>query len=83
MLAGMTYSRVVGAYLKAHAAGLGAALSLFIADLNTGQHVTGGQWLQVIGAYLGVSVVVAAVPNTPTPVEAYPATDTQDSEVGV
>lgn len=60
----------VNKFLKAHAAGLGAAITLALADLNAG-HVSPAQWLAVAAAYLGVGAVVAVVPNTPS-VEDYP-----------
>lgn len=52
----------VNSYLKAHLAGLGAALSLVVADLNAG-HLTLTDWYGIVGAALGVAAAVAVVPN--------------------
>lgn len=51
--------------LKAHSAGLGAALTLLITDLNQAGGMTADKWYGVAGAYLGVGAVVHMVPNTP------------------
>lgn len=53
--------------LKAHSAGLGAAVTLLLADLDLSNHVTLHQWVAIAGAYLGVGAVVHMVPNTPAP----------------
>lgn len=53
--------------LKAHAAGVSAAVALLIADLNglkQGQTITLDQWYALAGTYLGVGAVVHSVPNT-------------------
>lgn len=63
-------TRWISPFLKAHAAGLGAAVALLIADLNSlkpGQGLTMLEWIAIAGAYLGVGAVVATVPNTPKP----------------
>lgn len=59
----------IGGSLKAHAAGLGAAFALLVADLaalKTGSSITVDQWVGIVGAYLGVGAVVHIVPNTPS-----------------
>jgi hypothetical protein len=53
-------------YLKAHLAGLGAALALLIADLNSNVGLTAADWYGIVGAALGVGAVVAVAPNTKT-----------------
>lgn len=60
------FNRLISAQLKAHIAGLGAALVLLVADLNTGDHVTLAQWAAIAAAYLGVGAVTYTVPNTPS-----------------
>lgn len=52
------------ASLKAHSAGVGAAVTLLLADLNADSHVTLHQWIAVAGAYAGVGAAVHMVPNT-------------------
>lgn len=54
----------LSAWLKAHLAGIGAALSVLIADLNTEHHITMTDWYWIVGAALGVGAVVAVAPNT-------------------
>lgn len=58
----------INGYLKAHLAGIGAALTLLIADLNSGTHVSAAEWLAIAGAYLGVGAITAVVPNSAKPV---------------
>jgi hypothetical protein len=58
-------AKYVHAYLKAHAAGLGAAITLILSDLDNGSLNTWAQWAAIVGAYLGTAAVVSAVPNTP------------------
>lgn len=53
----------VNRFLKAHVAGLGAALMLVIVDLQNGG-VSLADWYGVVGAALGVGAAVATVPNT-------------------
>lgn len=53
----------VNRFLKAHLAGLGAALSLVVADLAAGS-LTLTDWYGIVGAALGVGAVVAVVPNS-------------------
>lgn len=71
-------------YLKAHAAALGAGLSLLIADLNRGD-VTLTDWYGIAGAALGVGVVVGIVPNLTSvaapvaPAVVLPAQDAPDA----
>lgn len=55
---------IISKYLKAHVAGLGAALALVLADLNANGHLTMNDWYGIVGAALGVGAVVATVPNT-------------------
>lgn len=60
------FERYVLAYLKSHFAGLGAAATLLLADLDGGHDLgtlTGYQWIAIVGAAIGVGAVVAAVPN--------------------
>jgi len=54
----------VSGYLKAHVAGVVAALSLVIVDLNSGS-ITGADWIGIAGAFVGAAAAVAVVPNTP------------------
>lgn len=64
----VTVEKLVGsasASLKAHSAGLGAALTLLITDLNQAGGMTADKWYGVLGAYAGVGAVVHMVPNTP------------------
>lgn len=55
----------ISSYLKAHVAGLGAALALVLADLNANGSLTLNDWYGIVGAALGVGAAVATVPNTP------------------
>lgn len=63
------FNKYLYPYLKAHAAGIVAAVSLFITDLqiDNGHALSGDQWIGVVGAYLGAAAIVAAVPNSPKP----------------
>lgn len=63
-------------YLKAHLAGIGAAVTLLIADLQAG-HVSAEQWYGIVGAYLATAAVVAVAPNTTSQV----VPDTADQDV--
>lgn len=56
--------RFISQFLKAHIAGLATALSLVVADLNTGS-LTLSDWYGIVGAALGVGALVAVVPNAP------------------
>lgn len=60
------FEKYVLVYLKAHFAGLGAAVSLLLTDLHGGHALgalTGNQWIAIAGVALGVGAVVGAVPN--------------------
>lgn len=54
--------KTISKFLKAHVAGLGAALALIVADLNTGS-LSLTDWYGIVGAALGVGAAVAIVPN--------------------
>lgn len=58
----------IGANLKAHAAGFGAAFVLLQADLES-VHSFGAidakQWVAIAAAYLGIGAIVHVAPNTP------------------
>lgn len=58
----MIYSHFIK-YLKAHTAGLGAALTLLIEKLNYGNALTLSDWIAVASAYVGVGAVVSVVPH--------------------
>lgn len=68
----------INAYLKSHVAGLSAAGTLLIADLNAGR-LTGNDIYAIVGAYLGTAAIVAIVPNTPAP--AAPVVDVTPQDV--
>ena len=55
----------VSATLKAHVAGLTAAIALLITFLQAGQTLDLAHWAGIVGAYLGVGVATYTVPNTP------------------
>lgn len=55
----------VNSSLKAHAAGLGAAVTLLLADLDVSNSVSLHQWVAIVGAYLGVGAAVHIIPNAP------------------
>lgn len=56
------FEKTISQFLKAHVAGLGAALTLVLADLNTGS-LTLNDWYGIVGAALGVGAAVAIAPN--------------------
>lgn len=66
-------------YLKAHVAGITAALTLILADMSNnpslghGGGLTANDWFAIVGAYVGVASAVAVVPNAaPAPAAAVP-----------
>lgn len=73
-------SKLISPYLKAHLAGLGAAFSLLIADLNAGGALTADKWYAIVGAFLGTAALVHVVPNIPNvPTVAAVASDVVDA----
>lgn len=50
-------------YLHAHASGFGAALTLLLADLNSGDVLTRSDWVAIAGAYLGVGAAISVLPH--------------------
>lgn len=82
--------KYVRPFLKAHLAGLGAAGTLLISDVNGNLNalnaVTGAQWVAAVCAAFGVGGVVAVAKNTPAPVvapapvAAAPVVVSQDTE---
>lgn len=67
--------KYINQFLKAHAGGVGAAVTLLIADLQAnGGHLTGNQGLAILAAYLGVGAVIAVAPNS-KPAADVPADD--------
>lgn len=62
------YLTWVQSTLKAHAAGLTAAVTLLIADLHSAHNLsnlTAEQWYGIVGAFVAAFVVVHVIPNTP------------------
>lgn len=72
----------INKYLKAHLAGVGAALTLLISDLNSKSHLTSGDLYAIIGAYLATGAIVAVAPNTAeTPAVPAPDVDLPDASL--
>lgn len=71
--------RIILPWAKAHLAGLGAAVSLWV-GLGGGTALTVQQWVAVVMTGLGVGGAVALTPNTaaPVPVDA-PVPVSQDA----
>ena len=57
---------LVNGYLKAHVAGIAAAVTLVITDLTNGGISTADQWAAIVVAFLAAFGLTAVVPNTAT-----------------
>jgi hypothetical protein len=64
------FARYVSAYLKAHMAGIIAALVVVLTDLNAPGGLHTADWYGIAAAFAAAFGIVAAVPNTPAPVPA-------------